>query len=321
MNRRRPVRATTLCRLTCRLVLIVLSTAVPCSAQDDAGLLRTSILMPDSDEFYRNNTTGHRSYVELDAIQFTISTTNESKAAVIVDEAKFHEAFTVRAGANTPVAVTLEWITIRRFGSEGPEATSGQDAVRINPNEMLTWNVAIRRLDGQRFTWGEYSVSFTVGELRRALSMPNAAIWPGRLTEGTYERLVSIKAPTTPTETVRRWAIAAGSASLRGDYESALQAWTRASAIDPESARSRLPRLYVLTGRYKEAVSAYEEKEARTGLSTVELGGLAEAYIGVGAEAKAFDTLLQTGASQQSVADEIATIRKRLSDRALELRR
>jgi hypothetical protein len=79
--------------------------------------------------------------------------------------------------------------------------------------------------------------------------------------------------------------------------------------------------LYILTGRYKEAVSAYEEKEARTGLSTVELSGLAEAYIGVGAEAKAFDTLLQTGASQQSVADEIATIRKRLSDRALEIRR
>lgn len=300
------------------LALFIIVTCAVLLAQD-SGLLRVTIVMPDTDEFYRNDTVGHRSYVELDTMTFTITMTNGSTMPVAVDQAKLREAYTVRVRTDFDIPVALRWVRYRAFDPDTPLPVSEDAAVRIQPREAGTWTVVVQRLDRLPFTWGEYTVSLTVGSLRQVVSTPNGGIWGGRLMDnGTYRRLVSVKAPTRPAETARRHAIASSQAYRRGDYETALQSMIQAAAADP-SLEENVASIYLAAGRYEEAVAGFERAAARRGLHGPLTLELAQAYVGIGDEIKASQVLIKGGVPQDAVGGELDRMRKRVSDRALEL--
>ena len=139
---------------------------------------------------------------------------------------------------------------------------------------------------------------------------------------GAYQRIVSVKAPTTTAETARRWGIAATAARERGDNEAALQALRRAADADP-SLTDNLAVLYLATGRYKEAAAGYERIVARRGLNQDDLATkfLAQAYVGLGDERKASEVLLKGGVPPGSMAEELTKLRDRVIERRREIQR
>ena len=305
-------------RLAFGLLLSLLATSEMLQAQD-RGLLRTAVEMPDTDEFVRNQVPGHRSYVELDAIRFTIEMGNESMVPLVVDQVKLHDAYAVHVGGDAPIAADLRWIAIQGFEADRPAPLVDQEPVLIKPQEFVKWTVAIHRADGKPFTWGDYPVSLELGDVRRAVSTLDGRIWDGRLMEKTvYERLVSVKAPRTSGETARRHSIAAMQARARGDTEAGLQAMILAAAADPSLELNVIP-WYVRAGRYQEAIAKTEERIAR-GLyydrSALDL--LAYAYVAVGEYNKATGTLQRAGVPQADVADALSRVRQRVADRVVE---
>ncbi len=302
----------------CAIGLTVFMIATSASGQE--GLLRIGIDMPDTDEFYRDLTAGHRSYVELNSVHFVISMVNESSVPVAVDQARLRQVITARVATSADVPVSLRWLRFQAFTPDTPLPRSENGTAVIEAREAATWTVSITRDDGLPFTWGEYLVLLNVGSLRNAVSTPDGGTWGGRVMEGgAYKRLVSIKPPATSAETGRRWGIAAGAARQRGDNEAALDAMARAADADP-SLRDNLAPLYLATGRYKEAIASYERIAARDGLRDLTAKFLAQAYIGVGENGKAMQALEKGRVPPEEVANEFARMRQRVSDRELELR-
>jgi tetratricopeptide (TPR) repeat protein len=301
---------------------LMVATSAPVGAQD-SGLLRTTIGMPDTDEFFAANMTGHRSYVELDALVFTILTTNQSTAPLVVDQVKLREAYTALVRGQEAIPVRVRWSDeIQTYDSNDPVPTSELEQILIEPRNFVRWTLMLERVDGQPFTWGEYVVFLNVGNLRPAVKTLDGGTWGGRLpTAGIYERIVSVKAPRSPAETARLHGIAAGRAFERGDYEAQLQSMLLAAAADP-SLTDNLALVYLATGRYKEAISGFERIAARRGLTDPAVHRLlAQAYLGVGDEANARRVLSMAGLPSSAQTAELESARQRVRERAKELGR
>ena len=305
------------------LVALVVLMASHAVAQD-AGLLSLTIQMPHTDGLTRPDLQQeHRSYVELDALRFSILATNESAMPLVVDQAKLRQTLTASLGNEVGTPVDVRWLDdIQSYGVDQPVIAPVSVPVLIKPGEFARWTVVIRQPGGQPFTWGEFPLKLTVGSLRPAISTPDGGRWNGRLTEpGTYRRLVVVRAPTTPAETARRWSIAANEARERGDDEAALQAGLRAAGADP-SLQDSLALLYLATGRYKEAAASYERVVARRGgQDDLAAKLLAQAYVGLGDERKASEVLLKSGVPAGDMAQELTKLRDRVIERRREIQR
>jgi hypothetical protein len=137
---------------------LIVGASAPVGAQG-TGLLSTTIGMPDTDEFFAANMTGHRSYVELDALVFTILAVNESTAPLVVDQVKLREAYTALVRGQEEIPVRVRWRDeLQTFDSNDPVPTSELEQLLIEPRKFVRWTLALERVDGQPFTWGEYVV-------------------------------------------------------------------------------------------------------------------------------------------------------------------
>jgi len=94
-----------------------------------------------------------------------------------------------------------------------------------------------------------------------------------------------------------------------------------AAAADP-SLQDNLALLYLITGRYKEAIAGFERIAARRGLQDPAVHGLlAQAYLGVGDEANARRVLSMAGLPSSAQTAELDRARQRVRERAKEIGR
>ncbi len=135
-----------------------------------------------------------RSFVELDAIRYEVSLTNNSTVPLVIDQARLRDVFSARL-VDAAIPVNVRWLDPLGSFTKVPVSLSTPDSVQIDPRMTATWTMVIQRADGQKFTWGDHRVMVTMGNLRPVVSSPGGGTWGGRVADrGLWLRVVSVQA-------------------------------------------------------------------------------------------------------------------------------
>lgn len=174
----------------------VLATATRASAQAFPPPLFPRVQMvgavgtPLPDGWYEERVSA-----ELDALRYEVSLANDSTVAFVIDQAKFRGVFTVRIVPTGEVPVRVRWLDPTGSFTKVPASLSTPDSVQIEPGKSATWTMIVQRVDGLRFTWGDYRVMLIMGDLRPVVSSSGGGTWGGVVSDrGLWLRVVSVKA-------------------------------------------------------------------------------------------------------------------------------
>jgi hypothetical protein len=294
-------------------VLAVAATAAsPPAAQTPAGDLRWFVAVEGADTM-PGQTRAYRIYDVGGAVRLSLSVFNESDTAALIDVADFVSGMElqVTGRADLPFQAELEAVQ----GSGIPRQTRAPAGrVRVGPNSRITFHLLLRPDDGTALAAGEYAIALDLARSADTIEDSSRRRWPGQFLRRATMTLF-IAPPKDSAERVAKLAFEAHNALTENDLPAAETLLLRALQEGPNQSLScALGNLYVVQGRYREAIDTYEQ--ASTGFGARDPQLLALAYVGTGAEHAAVATLRAGGWSEARIEEEMRLLRGIVARRA-----
>jgi hypothetical protein len=284
-------------------------------AQEPEELVRWSFRMLYAEEL-KAPPVGYRGFAETDELRFVFSLVNDSGTTSLrIDQPRLRATFwlNMRRGGEIPLGVrwlhevssseTFKWTPI------GPD-----ESVVVAPRNSVTWMVVVARVDGQPFSAGEYLMSLGTVNTRSAVQRDDGGPWTGRLPERAEggELAIHIRPPSSNAERARMHGIAGAIADAQGALEEALEEYSRLFELDPTNGRTRelLGYANMKLGRYREAISHFEQLFAGRTEDPVLSQVLAQAYVNAGDEGNALRVLRMSGRPENRISAEMILLRR-----------
>lgn len=286
--------------------------AGPPAGQAEGGLLRWFVTLDGADTV-TGKVRAYRVYDSSAPLRLAVQVANESQTTAVVDVNRFVAALDVHleGGGMTPLEAELD--DVQRSGFP-PRPGRPLTPIRLLPNGSLTVRLLLRGEGGWPLEPGEYDIALNLARASATIEDGNRSVWPRQSMAATTLSL-TIAPPRNSVERVSMLAFKAHNALADKDLLAAEGLLLRALEEGPNLSLScALGNLYVVQGRYREAIDTYEQADAGFGVRDPQL--LALAYVGMGAEEAAVRALRAGGWSEARIKIEMQLLRDIIARRA-----
>lgn len=299
-------------RCTTALV-VLLSMPMVCAGQSrpDARGTTRWFLEPAAAERMGSHADTYRLYDSPRSIRLLLTIVNESPTAIEFDHAtlrrEFRLAFNGRAGLYATWAPDMA-------SSMGRVALNLDREVRIGAGDAASWEIVVRRSDGESFSAGTHVFTATMNNALRSLRSTD-----GRPVHTAWVRETSLTLHAGPPSGPRERADELRSRAERikiTNPKEAIRLLHEAQAFDPANSRILLAlgQAYVDIERYKESLPFFERAlamQANARQSSIPYS-LAFVYVALGNEAEARRVLRAGGVSNEGVDRSLVNYRRKL---------
>lgn len=289
-----------------------LMTAAPPAAQPDPGLLRWYVTLDGADTV-TGKARAYRLYDTTSPLRLAVQLANESHSVAVVDVEEFVAALDVHLEGVDVMPLEAVLDDVQRSGMP---ARSGAPLtpVRVLPNGTMTVRLMLRGEGGRPLDSGQYDIALDLTRAAATVRDGNRRAWPEQSLPPTTMTL-TVAPPRNSNERVAMLAFKAHNALTANDLHAAEGLLLRALQEGPNLSLScALGNLYVVQGRYREAIDTYEQADEGFGVRDPQL--LALAYVGMGSEEAAIRALRAGGWSEARIKVEMQLLRDIIARRA-----
>ena len=243
----------------------------------------------------------YRAYAETQVLNIRVGLHHESSSVLLVDQEGIRGGTVVRVTGEdgSDIPVSMRWLDGVLLGGDwGLVSRCVQGPVKLEPNFIPTWTVAVERLDGFPFVDGDYGIAVDMPDLRSVLRNQDGTRWSGRQMNATWRLQLTVRQVASRADRIASTGGSPPTHTFRGTH--GMKLWTPtpvcSRSIPMTLAPGPLGRMFLMLGRYREAIAGYEKLVPifSQGM-TWDRSSLARAYVGAGDEAGAIRSFVSAG--------------------------